>query len=55
MDIKTGFNFTYSWASGRPYYNILADGNNKFYIADQGKTKNYNSLNFSVNWVPSIG
>jgi vitamin B12 transporter len=54
-DIKTGFNLTYSWASGRPYYNILADGSNKFYIADKGKTKDYNSLNFSAEWVPSIG
>jgi len=55
MDIKTGFNFTYSWASGRPYYNILAGGDNKFYIADEGKTKDFSSFNFSVNWVPSIG
>ena len=55
MDIKTGFNVTYSWATGRPYYNILPDASNKFYIADQGKTKDFSSLNFSVNWVPSIG
>jgi hypothetical protein len=53
--LKTGFNLTYSWASGRPYYNILPNGNNKFYIADQGKTKDYNNLSFSVEWVPSIG
>lgn len=54
-DIKSGFNLTYSWASGRPYYNIQPDANNKFYIADQGKTINYGSLNFSAEWVPSIG
>jgi vitamin B12 transporter len=54
-DIKTGFNLTYSWASGRPYYNILPDGSNKFYIADQGKTRDYHSLNFSAEWVPSVG
>jgi hypothetical protein len=54
-DIKTGFNLTYSWASGRPYYNILPDASNKFYIADNGKSKDYNSLNFSAEWVPSIG
>lgn len=54
-DLKTGFNVTYSWASGRPYYNILPDVNNKFYIADQGKTKDYNSLSFSAEWVPSVG
>jgi vitamin B12 transporter len=55
MDIKTGFNLTYSWASGRPYYNIVPDGSNKFYIADQGKTKDYHSFNFSAEWVPGIG
>lgn len=54
-EIKSGFNFTYSWASGRPYYNIKADGNNKYYIADQGRTIAYNSLSFSAEWVPSIG
>lgn len=54
-DIKTGFNLTYSWASGRPYYNILPDGGNKFFIADRGRTRDYNSFNFSAEWVPSIG
>ena len=54
-DLKTGFNVTYSWASGRPYYNILPDVNNKFYLADEGKTKDYNSLSFSAEWVPSVG
>jgi len=49
------FNLTYSWASGRPYYNIRPDAGNKFYVADQGKTKNYGSLNFSAEWVPGIG
>ena len=54
--IKTGFNLTYSWASGRPYYNFLYNGaGNKFEIADQGKTKDYNNLGFSVNYVPSLG
>jgi outer membrane receptor for ferrienterochelin and colicin len=54
--IKTGFNLTYSWASGRPYYNFLYNGaGNKFEIADQGRTKDYNNLGFSMNYVPSIG
>jgi hypothetical protein len=52
---KTGFNLTYSWASGRPYYNILPDAGNKFYIADQGKTRDFNNLSFSAEWVPSVG
>lgn len=52
---KTGFNLTYSWASGRPYYNIRPDAGNKFIIADQGKTRAFNNLSFSAEWVPSIG
>jgi len=54
-EMKSGFNLTYSWASGRPYYNILADVNNKYYIADQGKAKTYNNLSFSAEWIPSLG
>jgi vitamin B12 transporter len=53
--IKTGFNLTYSYATGRPYYNFMLDSLNKFYLADQGRTKSYNSLNFSTEYVPSIG
>ncbi len=53
--IKSGFNFTYSWASGRPYYDIMLNNNSKYYINDQGMTKDYNSLNFSAEYVPSIG
>lgn len=52
--IKTGFNLTYSYATGRPYYDFQLS-NGKYYIADQGRTKDYQSLGFSVNWVPSVG
>lgn len=52
--IKTGFNLTYSYATGRPYYNFQLS-NGKYNIADQGRTKDYHSLGFSVNWVPSVG
>jgi CarboxypepD_reg-like domain len=55
MDIKTGFNFTYSFATGRPYYNFVLDNSNKYIIADQGKTKSYHTLGFSMNYVPSVG
>ncbi|MGC4037665.1 MAG: TonB-dependent receptor [Chitinophagaceae bacterium] len=56
MDIKTGFNFTYSYASGRPYYNFMFNGaGNKYVIADQGKTKDYHNVGFSMNYVPSVG
>ncbi|MEP7278961.1 MAG: TonB-dependent receptor [Bacteroidota bacterium] len=53
--MKTGFNLTYSYATGRPYYNFMINSGNKYYIADQGKTKDYNSLNFSMEYVPSAG
>lgn len=52
--IKTGFNFTYTYATGRPYYNFVLN-NGKYEIADQGKTKDYNTLGFSANYVPSVG
>ena len=54
--IKTGFNFTYSYATGRPYYNFVYNGaGNKYNIADEGKTKDFHNLGFSLNYVPSIG
>jgi hypothetical protein len=55
MDMKTGFNFTYSYATGRPYYDFVLGPNNKYTIADQGETKSYQTLGFSMNYVPSIG
>ncbi len=52
--IKTGFNFTYTFATGRPYYNFQLN-NGKYEIADQGITKPYNSLGFSMNYLPNLG
>jgi len=52
--IKSGVNFTYSFATGRPYYNFILDSANKYYLAESGKTKDYNSLNFSAEYVPSF-
>ncbi|HZK63924.1 MAG TPA: TonB-dependent receptor, partial [Puia sp.] len=54
-DWKTGFNLTYTYASGRPYYDFMINSSGKYYTADQGFTKDYNSLNFSMEYVPSIG
>lgn len=54
--IKTSFNASYSFATGRPYYNFRYNaGDGKFVIADQGKTITYNNLSLSVNYLPSIG
>jgi vitamin B12 transporter len=55
-DWKTGFNFTYSFATGRPYYNLASNSTTgKTDIADQGRTKSYNNLGFSMNYVPTLG
>ena len=53
---KTGFNVSYNFASGRPYYRIAYDNTqSKYVIADAGKTINYNSMSFSVNYLPKLG
>jgi vitamin B12 transporter len=52
---KTGFNFTYSFATGRPFYNFQQDANGKTFINDRGETINFNSLAFSVNYLPNLG
>ncbi|RXK83376.1 TonB-dependent receptor [Filimonas effusa] len=53
--IKTGFNFTYSFATGRPYYNLQQQTNQKYRIADAGTTKDFHNLGFSMNYVPNAG
>ncbi len=56
LPIKTGFNFTYSFATGRPYYDFMYNtATSKYYIADQGTTKPFSTLGFSLNYVPSVG
>ena len=53
---KTGFNLSYSFATGRPYYYFAYNSTlNKYVIGDAGKTINYNSTSFSVNYLPGIG
>ncbi|HMC98988.1 MAG TPA: TonB-dependent receptor, partial [Ferruginibacter sp.] len=53
---KTQFNLSYNFASGRPYYRIAYDNAMaKYVISDEGKTINYNSMSFSVNYLPNIG
>lgn len=53
---KTGFNLSYNFATGRPYYYFAYNSTlNKYVIGDAGKTINYNSASFSVNYLPSIG
>ena len=56
LNWKLGFSGTYSFATGRPFYNLQYDyANNKYFLADQGKTKAYNTLGLSAYYVPSVG
>ncbi len=52
---KTGFNASYTFATGRPYYQIRKDASQNNYIYDKGRTINYNGLGFSLNYIPSLG
>ena len=52
---KTGINLTYSYATGRPYYNLRVNNDAKYYVADAGTTKDYHSLNLSVEYLPALG
>lgn len=51
---KTGFNFTYSWATGRPYY-FLQQNAGQMQVKDEGRTIPFNSLSFSLNYLPNLG
>ncbi|MFT3910002.1 MAG: carboxypeptidase-like regulatory domain-containing protein [Ferruginibacter sp.] len=52
---KTGFNASYTFATGRPYYNIKYDANQHTYLGDHGRTINYGALGFSLNYLPNLG
>lgn len=55
LPIRTQFNASYTFATGRPYYNLIYDNGNNYEIKEQGRTKDYNDLSLSVNYLPSIG
>lgn len=53
---KAGFNFTYTYATGRPYYNFkLNSGAAKYSIADAGYTKDFHNVGFSAEYLPNLG
>ncbi len=53
---KTGFNASYNFATGRPFYNMGFDNTqSKYVIKEEGRTINYNSLSFSLNYLPNLG
>lgn len=51
---KTGFNASYNFATGRPYYNIKYDGSG-YSFKDRGMTPDYHNVSFSLNFLPGIG
>lgn len=53
MKWKTGFNMSYTYSSGRPYYHIAYDGMN-YKFTDKGKTMDYHNVSFSLNYLPNL-
>jgi vitamin B12 transporter len=49
--IKTGFNGTYNYSSGRPYFNPNRSSNE--YLKD--RTSDFHSVSFSLNYLPNLG
>jgi len=54
LPLKTQFNASYTFASGRPYYDIYDDAGT-YKIRQQGVAKSYNDLSLSINYLPGIG
>lgn len=56
LPLKTQFNASYTFATGRPYYDFSYDnGTGGFKVRDEGHTKSYNDLSLSINYVPAVG
>ena len=52
--LKTNFNGSYNFASGRPYYRIEPQGSSTRF-ADRGTVPSYHNVSFSLNYLPFIG
>lgn len=55
---KAGINLSYTFAKGRPYYDIASqnmNGQTVNYIRHEGRLKDYNALNVSFNYLPNLG
>ncbi len=53
--LKTQVNLTYSFATGRPYYHFIPDGNHGYDLTDKGTTIDYNSIGLSLDYLPNLG
>src|SRR6185312_4142921 len=53
--VKMQFNMSYTFASGRPYYAMVyGDNQNNYFIKEQGRTKSYNDVSVSLNYLPTV-
>ncbi len=52
--LKTNFNGSYNFASGRPYYRIEPMGSGTKFT-DRGAIPSYHNVSFALNYLPSIG
>lgn len=53
---KTNVNFSYNFASRRPFYNIQPDGTTgNFKFNDRGLIDPYHNVSFALNYLPKIG
>ncbi|SDQ43097.1 Outer membrane cobalamin receptor protein [Chryseobacterium soldanellicola] len=55
---KLGVNLSYTYAKGRPYYDIATkDVNGQIvnFTRNEGRLKDYNALNISFNYLPNLG
>jgi len=53
--LKAQINLSYTFASGRPYYDFsLSPSDGNYEIRRQGKTKDYNDLSLSINYLPNV-
>ncbi|MDH6251628.1 vitamin B12 transporter [Chryseobacterium sp. H1D6B] len=51
---KTGVNLSYTYAKGRPYYDIVTENGTNI-IRHEGSLKDYNAVNLSFNYLPNLG
>jgi len=53
---KSGFNFSYTYTTGRPYYFMLPNASQTSYnILQSGTTVPYNNLSMSFEYLPNLG
>ncbi len=54
--IKLTVNASYTYSSGRPYFNLKYENTlNKYNVAHQGKTSDYHNLSLGLYYTPNIG